>query len=222
MHRAGAKGEAVYVRLNAEDGIGEWLALTKYSRITGRVKDDAFELIVAVKIVEPLLSNEPKTDVPKFLRRILSRYAVLGVTRLMAPIGTGRTGTTASLKSLLQLAGSENILPAEFIEDMNARVSNLETEFEHEGFTLQDLTHLRHTQIAHTLIPHQDANQVWMHAIVEAADKLFEIATEIEKALVDAGCPPMVDNTSAPKEWEAKSLEFWTRLNRGILPTTGS
>jgi len=98
-----------------------------------RVKDDAFELIVAVKIVEPLLSSNLETSVPTFLRRVLSRYAILGVTRLMAPIGTGKTGTTVSLRSLLQLAGSANILSPEFIASIKARISKLETEFEHEG-----------------------------------------------------------------------------------------
>jgi hypothetical protein len=178
-----------------------------------RVNDDAFELIVAVKIIEPLLSNNIEAGVPMFLRRILSRYAILDVTRLMAPVGTGKTGTTASLRSLLHLAESENILSPEFIAKIKARLSKLEGEFEHEGFTLKDMTHLRHTQIAHSLIAHTDANQVWMHAVIEAADKLFETATEIEKALVAAGREPLIDNSAAPREWEAKSLKFWQRLS---------
>jgi hypothetical protein len=155
-----------------------------------RVKDDAFELIVAIKILEPLLSGDLSADVDKipiFLRRILSRYAILGVTRLLAPISTGKTGTTASIRSLLHLAARANILPSKFIGNIKARISNVETVFEREGFALQDLMHLRHTQIAHTLIPHQDSNQVWAHTIIEAADELFAITTEIEKALVDAG-----------------------------------
>jgi hypothetical protein len=182
-----------------------------------RVKDDAFELIVGVKILEPLLSSDLSADVEKvpiFLRRILSRYAILGVTRLLAPIGTGKTGTTASFRSLLHLAATANILPSKFIVGIKARISKVGTEFEREGFALQDLMHLRHTQIAHTLIPHQDSNQVWAHTVVEAADELFAIATEIESALVEAGCQPLIDTSSAPGEWEAESLKFWTKLKQ--------
>jgi hypothetical protein len=190
--------------------------LQKFEHHRSRVKDDAFELIVAVKIVEPLLSGDLETGVPTFLRRILSRYAILGITRLMAPIGTGKTGTTASLRSLLQLSGEANKLSADFIGSIKARIAKLETEFEREGFTLKDLTHLRHTQIAHTLIAHQNANQVWMHAVIEAAEKLFEISTEIESALVGAGCPPLIDNSAAPELWRVKSSEFWSEMKGAV------
>ena len=190
--------------------------LQEFEDHRSRVKDDAFELIVAVKIVEPLLTGNMETGVPTFLRRILSRYAILSVTRLMAPIGTGRTGTTASLRSLLHLAGESCILPVDFIGSINVKIAKLETEFERDGFTLKDLNHLRHTQIAHTLIAHEGANQVWMHAVIEAAEDLFEISTEIESALVDAGCSPLIDNSAAPETWRVKSSEFWSENTRAV------
>jgi len=54
-----------------------------------------------------------------------------------------------------------------------------------------------------------------MHAVIEAADKLFEIATEIEKALVDAGCQPLIDNSGASAQWQAKSLKVLVQDEAG-------
>jgi len=186
-----------------------------------RVKDDAFELIVAIKILEPLLSGALHAlgaadveKIPIFLRRILTRYAILDITRLLAPIGAGKTGTTASLRSLLWLAAKANTLPAAFLLSTKTRIAKVEKEFEREGFEVRDLMHLRHTQIAHTLIAHQDSNQIWAHTLVEAADELFAIATDIEKALVEGGCEPLIDTSSAPAAWEAESLKFWNKLKQ--------
>lgn len=179
-----------------------------------RVKDDAFELILAVKIVEPLLSRQIESGVPTFLRRILTRYAILGVTRLLAPAETGKTGTTASLRSLIALARRDEAISAEFAARTVAKIDQLAKEFERDGFSLKDLVHLRHTQIAHTLIPHQVSKEVWMHTIIEVANALFGLVKEVEETLVAAGCEPLTDISAAPAEWEAKSIEFWTRLSR--------
>jgi hypothetical protein len=94
------------------------------------VHDDAFEAQIALHMVAPLLKNVLRELSLKylyeggaFLRRSLTRYFALVLCRLLdKPNASGKTGTTASISSLLELAKSENVLIDEKIQKFNSEL----------------------------------------------------------------------------------------------------
>src|SRR5579872_3315823 len=90
----------------------------RFSHCRKRVYDDAFEAQIALLIAAPLLNNDldalTKDYVRSsciFLRRALVRYIALALFRLLdKPNDSGRTGVTASISSLLEMAKAESVL----------------------------------------------------------------------------------------------------------------
>jgi hypothetical protein len=88
----------------------------RFSTCRKLVHDDAFEGQLAVHMVTPLLSKALRELKPEyhscgiFLRRALIRYLGIVLYRLLDKPQRGRTGETASISSLLEMAKSERVL----------------------------------------------------------------------------------------------------------------
>jgi hypothetical protein len=103
-----------------------------------RVHDDAFEAQVAAHLAAPLLSgslNKLKGDqrpVGIFLRRVLFRYVAMGLSRLLEAPGTGRTGVTASIASLLHMGKREGILDKRQIQHFTSEFEKIKSRPDRE------------------------------------------------------------------------------------------
>jgi hypothetical protein len=169
------------------------------------VHDDAFEAQLALHMVKPLLKNALKElkpgyqyDSGLFLRRSIVRYLALALCRLLdKPNESSKTGITASISSLLEMAKSEGILS-------EAQIRNLISDFEQikadagqgEYDLVQALYDLRTTQVAHSLIPWDDpTDQLWGHDVIGFADAIFGFVVRLEALLaewsgqLDVACP---------------------------------
>jgi hypothetical protein len=127
-----------------------------------RVHDDAFEAQIALHMVTPLLGNtmsELKLDYLRqsgiFLRRALTRYLALALYRLLdKPNDSGKTGITASISSLLEMAKSEGVLTEHQVETFTSDLEKVKLDgAEGEYDLLQALRDLRNIHVAHSLIP---------------------------------------------------------------------
>src|SRR4051812_20141583 len=78
--------------------------------IRQHVIEDAGDLISLIGITDPLISSDrlrdadDKAHAGRLLRRLLSRYLVLVICRLHEKAENGRTGQTASIDALLDIA----------------------------------------------------------------------------------------------------------------------
>jgi hypothetical protein len=180
-----------------------------------RVKDDAFELLLTMKVVEPLLSRQLYSEtepVEMYLRRILTRHLVLNLTRLLEKISNGKTGVTASIASLALLAKAEGVLNEAAHVDILSRLNTIENRFETRGVSKADLVRFRHIEIAHTLIPHDETeNELWAEIVLEYAAEIIAFAADVETQLIAAGCATPIDTSGFAEKWEIWSAEFWAR-----------
>jgi hypothetical protein len=95
----------------------------KFKECRIRVHDDTFETRLAQNMVSPALSkmNQIKVDyvyqASLFLRRSIVRYLVLALYRLLdKPNEKGKTGVTASIESLLEMARTEDVLSGQQVD----------------------------------------------------------------------------------------------------------
>ena len=79
------------------------------------VHDDAFEAKCAAQMALPLLRRD-LSPLAGFLRRALTRYLAIALSRLLEKPKEEHTGVTASVSSLLDIAKSENLLRQDEIE----------------------------------------------------------------------------------------------------------
>lgn len=155
----------------------------KFTACRERVHDDAFETQLALHMVSPLLSSrlsDIKIDYvyqsSLFLRRSIVRYLVLDLYGLLdKPNEKGKTGVTASIESLLEMARSEDILSDQQIKAFTAELEKIKAGGPSGEYDLvQAIRDLRNIQVAHSLIPHADpTDQLWAHDLVDFAEAVF-------------------------------------------------
>lgn len=186
------------------------------------VHDDAFEAQIALHMVAPLLKNVLRELSLKylyegsvFLRRSLTRYFALVLCRLLdKPNASGRTGTTASISSLLEMAKSENVLSNDQIQKFSSEFEKIKADAAQGQYDLvQALRDLRNIQIAHSLIPWTDpTEQVWAHDLVDFAEAIFNFVVDLEAALETATGITLTDLRENADAFEANAGQFWRAL----------
>ncbi len=181
--------------LPADMMIGAASLSEKFRECRSRVHEDAFEARLAQHMIGPILGrlNEVKVDyvyqTSLFLRRSIVRYQVLALYRLLdKPNEKGKTGITASIESLLDMARSEDVLSAQQLDKYIRDFAKIKTDGAQGEYDLvQAIRDLRNTQVAHSLIPHTDpTDQLWAHHVSEFADEIFRFMVELEGDLTEA------------------------------------
>ena len=91
------------------------------------------------------------------------------------PNEKGKTGVTASIESLLEMARSEDILSDQQIKAFTAELEKIKAGGPSGEYDLvQAIRDLRNIQVAHSLIPHADpTDQLWAHDLVDFAEAVF-------------------------------------------------
>ena len=183
------------------------------------VHDDAFEAQITARMATPLLSgavNKLKGDyhpVGIFLRRALTRYLAITLSRLLDKPGKGRTGETASIASLLDMAKSERILDKRQIQHF---ISNFETvkvgAAQEEYDMVQALRDLRNIHLAHRLIPWIDPTDVWGHHLLEFAEAIFHFVMRLDLALAEATGITLADSRKGAEDFEVSVKQFWQAM----------
>jgi hypothetical protein len=185
-----------------------------------RVHDDAFEAMLTTHMVTPLLNDLasfPNEDVYKialFLRRSLTRSLALLLWKMLdKPNERGRTGVTASIGALLEMAGRDQLLNENQLRELTDRFEQIKVRAQASGSLIEALTDLRTIHVAHSLVPHEDpANQVWARELVDFALELFSFVVTIEEALSQATgtvLPDLVENAAA---FRSNADRLWTML----------
>lgn len=165
----------------------------KFQACRKLVRDDAFEAKIACHMVMPLLQSalrDMKTkylyDSSVFLRRALTRYLALVSCRLLEKTNeSGKTGVTASIASLLEIAETEALLKPEKIGHLRSEFEKIKaTAADGEYDFVKSLRDLRTIHVAHSLIPRQEPiDQVWAHHLTDFVDAIFRFVVELETAL---------------------------------------
>jgi hypothetical protein len=193
----------------------------KTSQCLKLVHDDAFEAQITLHMVAPLLTSAPEALQPDylrkcaiFLRRLLTRYLAIVLCRLLdRPNETGRTGITASISSLLEMAESDGVLDGEQVRKFTADLESIKLNAAEGQYDLvQALRDLRNIQVAHTLIPWKDpAEQVWAHDLTGFTTEVVALVIEIEKALSEATGETLPNIRTNADAFQASSDRFWQR-----------
>lgn len=161
--------------------------------LRSHVLDDAAELMETLGIVTPLVTTSNVTAPAQLLlRRLLARHAILVLTRLHAVPGTGRSGTTASIDSVLDAAGRCSLLSVSEITCFKERRAALQKDMEPDGVSFAELNLFRNTELAHSLHPHssQRPGLAW-YVIHQFAEGTYKLVRDIEAALMKAGAPAL-------------------------------
>jgi hypothetical protein len=186
------------------------------------VHDDAFEAQIALHMATPLLSGTLSQlklnhlyDSALFLRRALVRYLSLALYRLLdKPNYSGRTGITASIVSLLEMAKSEGILSADQFVKLMSDIDKIKANGANGEYDLvQALRDLRNIQVAHSLIPRDDpTDQVWAHHLFEFAETIFDFVVNLETMLAEATGVTLKDLRQNAALFESSADKFWQAL----------
>jgi hypothetical protein len=175
--------------------LGTVVLSDKFRECRIRVHDDAFEARLAQHMVGPILGKMTQIKVDYiyqsslFLRRSTVRYLVLALYRLVdKPNETGKTGVTASIESLLDMARSEDVLSGQQIDKYGADFEKIKADGAWGEYDLvQAIRDLRNIQVAHSLIPHSDpTNDLWNHHLSDFADRIFSFMIDLEGDLTEA------------------------------------
>jgi AbiU2 len=194
----------------------------KFRRCRKRVNDHASEAQMTLHMVTPFLSNDLealKLDYLRasglFLRRSLTRYLALALYRLLdKPNDSGRTGVTASISSLLEMAKSEDVLSGEQYQNLTSDIEQIKTSAAEGEYDLVGaLRDLRNIQVAHSLIPWEDpTDHVYGHHLVEFAQAIFDFVVRLEEALTEATGVEQNDLRQSADAFETKAVQFWRAL----------
>jgi len=191
--------------------------LVTVEHIRLHVIEDAGDLISLIGMLDPIVTTtrsqdgDDKAHALRLLRRLLSRYLVLVVCRLHElPHNNGRTGRTASIDALLDIAGAQ--LPGFNCTDiLKARRKEIISELEFDGVRFLDLRSFRTAEIAHSL--HRNSmdgdSTLTYSAIVSFARKTYELILEIEQNMVIAGLPSFTDTPYLAEAWQRRGTSFW-------------
>jgi hypothetical protein len=194
----------------------------KFNACRDLVHDDAFEVEITLHMATPLLKNalqELKLDYLYnsgiFLRRALTRYLALVLFRLLdKPNDSGKTGVTASISSLLEMAKSEGALSDAQIQSFAADIEKIKADAAQGQYNLvQTLRDLRNTQVAHSLIPWKDpTDQLWAHDLLEFAEAVFNFVANLENALAETTGVTLNNLRENATAFESSAGQFWMAL----------
>jgi hypothetical protein len=183
------------------------------------VHDDAFEAKIARHMVTPLLQNalkEMKTkylyDSGVFFRRAITRYFALISCRLLEkPNERGKTGVTASIASLLDMAETEALLTQEKIVNFRSEFEKIKADAADGEYDLVKSLHdLRTIQVAHSLIPWKEpTDQVWAHHLIDFVDAIFRFVVALEAALAQATGTVLEDLELNAEAFRGAAGQFW-------------
>jgi hypothetical protein len=185
------------------------------------VHDDAFEAQLAAEMATPLISgaltkmkDHYLTGV--FLRRVLTRYLGLVLSRLLDKPENGRTGVTASIASLLEMAEDEGILSSTQIQSFISEFEKIKVHAGAEYDLVRALRDLRNIQLAHKLIPWSNpADDVLGHHLIEFAGAIFNFAMTLDQALAEATSISLSDSCKAAKDFQSNVDIFYKGLTSG-------
>jgi hypothetical protein len=158
-------------------------------------------------------SLEPDTTF-FFLRSVLFRSVTLTVCRLHdRPCWDGRTGVTASIEALVEIAKNKQRLMPHETSDFHARREALKAELEISGVSYKgDLLAFRDAELAHSLHRHSPAEPIKFLPIWDFAHNTFELVIDIEKRLIE-GDAAKLDREF--HDWRDRGERFWNGL-RGL------
>jgi len=185
-----------------------------------RVIEDAYELVAAVEISEPLtvktmndLQRAGTYEVPIALRRLLTRYVILIMLRLLEDTGPGATGTTAGIAALTRVAENAGALAPRQHTAIDTALDELIDNMVADDLAVDDLKKFRHSSIGHSLIPHEPlSNQLHADLVFKHARAVIALVETIEKMFAANGVsvgPPAMEK---PSDWKQRSADFWKRL----------
>jgi hypothetical protein len=176
------------------------------------VLDDAIELMETLGVVTPLVTtlNVEMTPAQLLLRRLLARHVILVLTRLHAAPGIGRSGTTASIDSVVEAAGKSSLLSPAEIDEFKRRRAALQMDMEPDGVSFAEINLFRNTELAHSLHAHTShvPGLSW-HVIHAFAEGTYKLVQDIEAALVKAGARTL--STLPADKWNE-----WVEYGRAL------
>jgi hypothetical protein len=185
-----------------------------------RVIEDAYELVAAVEICEPLtlktmddLRRVGNWEVPLALRRLLARATVLVLLRLLENSQPGKTGTTAGIAALCAIGENSGALTPAQRASVDLSLTKIRDDMIADGTSVSDLTAFRHAHVGHALIPHQPlANDLPADRIFKHARAVIAVVEAIEQVFSANGVqigPPAMENQN---DWKRRSADFWKHL----------
>ena len=171
-------------------------------------------------IVTPLLGKAMKELKPDyyscgiFLRRALMRYLGIALYRLLDTPQRGRTGETASISSLLEMAKSDRVLDNDQIRRFTSDFDKIKAEAAQGEYDIvKKLRELRNIQLAHSLIPWQDPEgDVWGHHLVDLAEAIFNLVMKVDTAIAEATGITLANSRKSAHEFETSASRFWQAL----------
>jgi hypothetical protein len=176
------------------------------------VHDDAFEAKCAAQMALPLLRRD-LSPLAGFLRRALTSYLAIALSRLLEKPKEGHTGVTASVSSLLDMAKSENLLRQDEIEFFVSDFKRIKAEATQGEYDLvQALRDLRNIHLAHSLIPKKLTNDVFAHHLTEFAEAIFDLVMKLDKVLEETTGTTLAGAHKDVDEFKKSSAKFWQAL----------
>jgi hypothetical protein len=183
------------------------------------VCDDAFETQLAAEMATPLLSGtltkiNEHYPVGVFLRRSLTRYLALVLSRLLDKPENGRTGVSASIASLLDMAQTEAILDNTQIERFVSDFEKIKNSAAQGAYDLvRALRDLRNIHLAHTLIPwNRPRDDVAGHHLTDFAEAIFNFVMTLDQALADATSISLADLRKSAEDFRSDVDRFYEAL----------
>lgn len=185
-----------------------------------RVIEDAYELVAAVEIGEPLtlktmgdLRRAGPDEVPIALRRLLPRFVILIMLRLLENTPPGPTGTTAGIAALTAVAENAGALTPPQHAETGAALDQLVDQMIADDLPVDDLKRFRNSRIGHSLIAHEPlSNDLPADLVFKHARALIDLVEKIEQMFAANGVnvgPPAMEKSS---DWKQRSADFWKRL----------
>jgi hypothetical protein len=188
------------------------------------VHDDAFEAILTIHMVTPLLKDGDLASLRReeylyqsglFFRRSLTRYLALILCRMLdKPNEKGASGVTASIASLLEMAEKDGVLNQSQVGQLTQDFEKIKANAQREYDLIKALRNLRNIQVAHSLIPHEDdpTDQVWAHDLLNFASEIFDFVVALEKVFAEVTKVTLPDLSQNADTFRSKSQQFWASL----------
>jgi hypothetical protein len=186
------------------------------------VHEDAFEANLAAKMAEPLISGmlskmRDHHAAGIFLRRVLTRYLSLVLSRLLDEPQNGRTGVTASIPSLLDMTRDEAVLDNTQLQHFVSDFQKIKADAAQQEYRLpKALRDLRNIHLAHKLIPwNNPTNDVFGHHLIDFAEAIFDFVMRLDKALAEATSITIADFRKGSDDFQHNVDRFYETLRTG-------
>ena len=148
-----------------------------------------------------------------FLRRALTRYLGLVVSRLLDKPENGKTGITASIASLLEMARDEAIFTPAQVQGFISEFEEIKKAAAGEYDLVRALRDLRNIHLAHKLIPWQEPGaDVAGHHLIEFAEAISNFANTLDRAIAEATSFSLPDPREAANDLQPEIEIFYKAL----------